>query len=718
MTDDSQGPRWLKVSTAIAALVVAILCSAHLDQMFLDGHLGYAGSLRGVIGRNYLRYDPLDIRLAPLQNGGPTQDAEPSVRFNHPPLSGMLVGLAFSVSGGPSEAAARIVPILFSVLTVPLLAGFVRRLWGDTTAVIAVLLWCLSPFVAIYGAMVSYEPLVICFWALTLWGWSQWRLDETPRASLIVVAVGAILGIWTDWPMVALLCGLLALELVETFRRRPRRPAMLLTLVASLLGGLGLLAVYYLLILDIDGDGLESLYRARSSLGRWNAWDVLVHISQRTVALLTWPLAIAAAAGFILAIRRRSAPLMLLLGLVGPGLGLLFLLPQHAVIHCFSAWYLLPGVAISAALLLYTIGHRLQRRGPLFTALLIAVFAGLYLWQSAPVITEGWISDGSPFEGRPRLEYRHLVLARWVGEHTEANDRLLIDPATGVIGVRAWFQHGRALRRLRRGEDVLRAIERSQTAIALIAAQTIDPATFLALCRRWKTTVIDDDLVIDSRASGPNIEVLESVETPMSWWWTYAHSASYPPHRYRRAAAREALLWRRLGEEAARVELEEANISDVSLAELASRHGLSSDPNEARSLAQRMRRRLDQRLDTELCPNLRVEGIQLESSPHGPVSIRLLFQTLTPLEELPRIEAMLLASQGRSRPVHRWHVNADDLLSWPSQSFVTSSRRFSSTSPISRFRLRLQACGRRVESSPFEMSIQPPLPGLAPIGRL
>jgi hypothetical protein len=242
-------PKKLVATTALGCLVVALSCAAHLDQMFLDGHLGYAGALRGVIGQNYLRFDPWEIRLAPLQNGGPSFDAAPAVRFNHPPLSGMLVGLAFRLVGGASEAAARMVPLIFSVLTVPLLAAFVRRRWGDGVALAAVVVWSLSPFVAIYGAMVSYEPLLIFFWMATLWAWSCWSHAGGGRRWPVIAAAATALGVWTDWPMVALVCGLIAVEARALGLRRPRRPAMLLGLAASLAAALLSLALFYFVIL-------------------------------------------------------------------------------------------------------------------------------------------------------------------------------------------------------------------------------------------------------------------------------------------------------------------------------------------------------------------------------------------------------------------------------------------------------------------------------------
>lgn len=710
------------VVVAIVGAVVAALGAAQLGEMFLDGHLGYAGALRGTIGRNYLHQDLIDTRFAPLQNGGPTSDAPPSVRYNHPPLSGMLVGLTFGVFG-PSEAAARLVPLAASVLTVPLLFGWVRRIWGVPVALAAVGIWAVSPFVAIYATMVSYEPLVLLWWSLLLWAWSRWHLGEAPRRDLIWAGLAIFLGVWTDWPMVPLAGGLAACELTLVIARRPRRPAMLLVTSLTLIGALGALALYYLAILDVASSGLESLYRMRSTVGRWSPADVAVHIAHRTAVLLTWPVVIAAAVGFfgLIAGRPRlEAPLsgrgriLLPLGLLAPPLTLLVGLPQHAVIHCFSAWYLLPGAAVAAgAVLVWLIRWLGGRFNRLLAVTPAVLFGALVTWGALPVVADGWISDGSPLEGRPRLRYEHLVVARWAGEVTEPGDILVVSPATGVVGVRAWFQHGRPVRRLRSRGPLVRTMRSSGAKLALLPRGRVGGPALAPLIEEAGLVIIDRVVALDLRRPG-DIRVLELREDPPSPWWIYAHSACYPPHRLvpapgRTAAYRSQLLGDRVDEPSWQVS------EHTSLTELAARHLLARGGPKAARLEGAIRERLGFSQDDEVCPGLWWAGGQTGATEMGRGVVRLVFRAERDLPRLPTIRARLRPlGPGRA---FRWTVEADDLLEWPAESWIVSSEGLPPELPAGRYRLELRACGRRVERL-VELNHRPVLPVMEPVGRL
>ena len=721
-----------KVSVAIVlcCLWVAILCSAHIDQMFLDGHLGYAGALRGVIGQNYLRRDPLAIRLAPLQNAGPTRDGPPSVRFNHPPLTGMLVGVSFALFGGASEAAARLVPIAASVLTTPLLFGWVRRLWGIEVAITALALWCTAPFVAVFGAMVSYEPLVLCAWMLAIRAWTRWRRGEGRRLPLIEVALAVVVGLWTDWPMAVLASGLVAVEAVHVVRRRPRRPAFLVTTTAALVGGLGALAIYDLAILNVELADVASLYAMRSSLGVWSGWDAAAHIAHRAAVLLTWPLVGAALLGLLAVTSRRSVPLadgaeladtraLLIVGLLVPPLALLLLLPQHAVIHCFSTWYLLPAAVTAGAVAIVGVGRLLARRaGIMVTALVGVVLAAILLWQAVPVVADGWLSDGSPLEGRPRLDYRHLALARWVGERTTVNDELLVDPATGVVGVRAWFQHDRRTRRFDPERSVAEQLAETSRAVALLSGSRLDAETTRRLARRFAVAVVDETVVVDTRRPGRAVEVLELVEERPSWWWVLARSACYPPHRYRHALAREAAYRRPLhsGGRAADVEpLDDGG--QRTLTELAALHFLALGYPGVEAREQDVLDAVTVRVDASLCPGLDIVGAVVEASPTGAMAVRVVLRAREALAVIPPISASLTPEDGARRP-SQWTVTPDDRLTWPASAFLVCTHRLPAATSSGAYRLVLDACGHNVVTPPLQLERSTALPVMEPVGRL
>jgi hypothetical protein len=711
---------------ATCCLVVVVLCSAHIDQMFLDGHLGYAGALRGVIGRNYLRQDLVATRFAPLQNAGPTLGSEPSVRTNHPPLSGMLVGLSFAVLG-PGEAAARLVPLVASLLTVLLLFAWVRRVWGTGTAVAAACLWSISPYVAIYGAMASYEPLVLLTWNLLLWAWARWHAGDRPRRSMVWAGSAVIAGVWTDWPAVVLVSGLVAVEVVLVASRRPRRPAMALVLGLTLVAALAALAAYDLVVLDVSGGRFQALYAMRSSLGRWDVADVAAHIAHRTAVLLTWPLVGAAGAGLAGLVAGMLRPdgrlvgpgrVLLPLGLLVPPFALLVLLPQHAVIHCFSAWYLLPAAVVSGGAALAWLARTVARRwGAVAGSAPVIAFLGVTLWQAALVTADGWISDGSPLEGRPRLDYRHLALARWARSMTNAGDVLVIDPATKVTGVRAWFQHDRVERRIGPHDPLDRAVGRSGGTLVLTTLERVDRGELRALLEEMGLVFMDDVLVLDTRRPR-TVDVLELREERPTAWWLFAHSPCYPPYRFVRAPARrEAYRRQLLGARPAA--LPRLDVARASLAELAARALLEPSGVGSGALGHAVLGRLSFRIPTSErrdCRGIAWEGGQVESTKMGATTVHLVFRTERELPDVPQVHASLTPT-GTGR-VQRWIVRPDDLFAWPVGALVVATRRFTAgMPPAGRYRLDL-ACGRTIRGPTFEIESRTALPVMRPVGRL
>jgi len=712
-----------RLAVAAACLLVAVTAGAHLDQLFLGGHLGYAGALRGVIGRNYLRYDLAETRGAPVQNAGPTAGDAPSVRFNHPPLSNMLVGLAYGVAG-PSRWAARLVPLAASVLTVPLLFGFLRRLWDPTVAAVGVLLWALSPFVAIYGAMVSYEPLVLLAWSALLWAWARFRIDGSlQRGPLVVAGVAVAAGVWTDWPMVALASGVAAAEAAAVLVARPRRPWLLAVVVGSLVVALGALAAYYLLVLDVDGGRLESLYRFRSSVGRWEPVDVAAHIAHRTAVLLTWPLVVAGIAGVLWTVvgrpgRPNAAPpggrTLVLVGLVAAPVALLVALPQHAVIHCFSAWYLLPAAVAGAAAAVVGGGRALRgKAGPWPVAAGGAILGALFLWQAAPVTADGWISDGSPLEGRPRLAYEHLVVAEWARHQTGPEDRLVVDPSTGTVGIRAWYHHDRRSRRLGRREQPEVAVASTRAKLALFDWDRLGPRRARTLLERHGGTVVDRVVAVEPAARREDIVVLELREEAPGPLWPWWGSASYPPHRLLRAEGRTAAYQAELRGEAGAAPSGPPPPGS-SLAELAARHLLArGGPAEARTEAALIEA-LDVRTSLPLCQRFEWVGARARPSPAGRVGVEVVLRASGPGADSPRLRGRLRgpATTGLFQLV------ADDGFSHDEGTFVVASHRLDGHLPAGRYVVELAGCGDTLESEEIDLEPRTLLPVHPLVGRL
>ncbi len=83
--------------------------------------------------------------------------------LDKPPLLFWLQGMSFCLSGGPSEWAARLPPLLATLMLTAFLFREARRWLGETIATHAVLIWLASPLVVARGAWVATDPLLALF---------------------------------------------------------------------------------------------------------------------------------------------------------------------------------------------------------------------------------------------------------------------------------------------------------------------------------------------------------------------------------------------------------------------------------------------------------------------------------------------------------------------------------------------------------------------------
>ncbi len=86
------------------------------------------------------------------------------------PLVFFATAAAFTKAFGPTPLAARLAPLLFTVLALGVLAYFARRLWGRGSAGTAVVAAASTPFVLAYSRTVIFDSAVMLWVMLALLG--------------------------------------------------------------------------------------------------------------------------------------------------------------------------------------------------------------------------------------------------------------------------------------------------------------------------------------------------------------------------------------------------------------------------------------------------------------------------------------------------------------------------------------------------------------------
>lgn len=143
---------------------------------------------------------------------------------HHPPLLALLVTASFALLG-EHEWAARLVPILSSLIGLCLLWEITREAIGLRGAAFCVLFFASMPMTLHYGRMVNFEPLDLVWMLGAIFCLGRWEAHGR-RRWLILFLLCALLCLWTAWLgylFVLVLCGSLC-------RRRRQLSAGLLAL--------------------------------------------------------------------------------------------------------------------------------------------------------------------------------------------------------------------------------------------------------------------------------------------------------------------------------------------------------------------------------------------------------------------------------------------------------------------------------------------------------
>jgi 4-amino-4-deoxy-L-arabinose transferase-like glycosyltransferase len=330
-----------------------------------------------------VRIGYLETRFAPVISTGKTPPEERRYYLTHPPLIGISVSLAFHLFG-EHEWAARLVPLLFGLGSIPLVYRLGSKVFSRETGLVAAALYSFAPLDTLYGAHVDPQGPPVTFFALLL-------LVAYEEGRPLVAAGALLLGAGFDWP-IHYLSGLLALHAL-LFRPDRRRWAIGLLAASLLLVGAFLLYArfvapqprqQYLQSTPVDSFLFWSGVRVPPGripgrpLSTPTPAEWFVRMARHLDFLYTLPLLALAAFGAVSGARARwSTPPALLLPW---GLAHILLFPLGAFVHDYWSMYLSPGLALAAASGLVRIADRLRTRR---TLLLAASSAALSLFLLA-----------------------------------------------------------------------------------------------------------------------------------------------------------------------------------------------------------------------------------------------------------------------------------------------------------------------------------------------
>jgi MFS family permease len=171
-----------------AALAVAVIAAASLGLRLIRAHEPIGGfhsfnsAWYATIVRNY--HSVRDL-LHPMVQGKPD--------FNVPPLM-TWIAWAFTRMAGFSEFTLRLVPILFSVATLPVLYALGARLFGRRAGVAAAAFYAFAPVSMIVGRNIQTDAVYVFFMLASLLLYLDARQAAGRARAVRMAAAGLVYG--------------------------------------------------------------------------------------------------------------------------------------------------------------------------------------------------------------------------------------------------------------------------------------------------------------------------------------------------------------------------------------------------------------------------------------------------------------------------------------------------------------------------------------------
>jgi 4-amino-4-deoxy-L-arabinose transferase-like glycosyltransferase len=183
----------------LPALLVAqaVILSININRQW-TGHHDWNSAVWAQAARNNLRAGLTTTWGVPASlYYGPLPIPAEGYYVHHPPALPLAVTAMFAL-WGEHEWAARLVPIVCSLVSTVLLWLVTRRWAGARTATLSALVWLLLPMELYFGRMINHEPCALMWMLAVVWALQHWELSGRPRWAAGMFAC-LFLGLWTAW---------------------------------------------------------------------------------------------------------------------------------------------------------------------------------------------------------------------------------------------------------------------------------------------------------------------------------------------------------------------------------------------------------------------------------------------------------------------------------------------------------------------------------------
>ncbi len=508
------------------------------------GHNGHNGAAFSQAAKNSARFGivgqaPFYFEREPPPSG--------EIYTHHPmALHAHLVG-SFAVFG-THEWSARLVPLLYSVATWLLLFVAVRRYWGDRTALLACMVYALTPLNLIFANMVCHQQggIFACLWLV--YAYLRW-FETDSRLHAILCMIAVTLAAQFDWPGYYVAFAVAAHCAVAGIRGTAPPGWRRFILVFSTITLLNFVAFFGWIYLTRSGlDEMLQAFRIRHETQ--SADDYLTLLGRRLL-LLYGPLLLSAATiGALVGLRswrggQLSSRVLLPLSFLFAGLLQVTVFPQAAALHAYWIYYWSPAVAIGAAIGLDSLicwGRALVRRLPAirvdqawvapFLVFFFLLFQGSSAWRTwHEQLDHGHAADCNP------CEFQHLERSWFTalaGRYDTASIRYALHSSIREPRIELFYYLDAPYRLVER----VWPVEADEVLLLDLDNVGRGERNILPYLSRTYPTVVWNNrfYAIDMRSKETKLTRFDAVadeRSPINWWLTTQTSKT--PVRWRKA---------------------------------------------------------------------------------------------------------------------------------------------------------------------------------------
>ena len=563
--------RWQRLGLALCFLLAVVVNLQSVQEEFLFGHKGWCAARRAVAARNFVRHGFEKAKYGPVENLDPQAAPEDFDHYWHHPVGiHLLVGLSFELLG-VGEWQARIVPAILMLLAFLLFADMARWWWPSGPGRWAAMLFFITtPMLATYGPFVNQEALVLLFCLASLWTLARWQRSGEARW-LVLSALVAILGAWSDWPWFVFAFWLACTVALPMLRTRSLDLRWLAPFCAAVL--VGFFGVLYHLSELYGGDDFIQAFRDIGRFRQSGKGKTLSHVLSRQgprwVDLMTPTLVMAGAVWPWLARRDYKAGRFgtkhhAAIAFLALGAAWVVIFKQGAWVHDFwpmfaALYFVIAGSDVVVALGELAQGAIRWRPGPRWArAGSLAIVIGLIALQTTSGIAASMyrarFADPAPKEGED-YRHRHAVVARWIHEKTDPTEEVAVHEEMLTAKFQFAFYLDRRFKRLKVRDTTKTLKAAGRAAMAVIDLRNAPQAAISALqinsAGQHPVTIIEDFMVVDlrKRVSEPELQWFKIAREESDLMHRWLVSRVYPPYHLVRAPWLEAELLVALGQE-------------------------------------------------------------------------------------------------------------------------------------------------------------------------